>query len=148
MNKKCFAVACFVSMFSACAKAGVYDDTLLWLHLDYDPDFEPGALNVAVPADIRNQKDWSNTSLCPASMTGEYGGPLWTNATVVCPAGGQSYGRHALLFPQVVTGEGLKPDTFTYPNINCGLRVHCHPLLLGRPGVPNRPAGLDIQQFV
>ena len=99
------------------AHAGVYDDTAAWWHFDYDPDHNPAGLNVAQLSDIRDQRDWGTTATPGASgrqaieIGGEYGGPLWTNAPVVCPAGGKPYGGLSLHFPQITNSQGeIKPD--------------------------------------
>lgn len=99
------------------ASAGVYDDTAAWWHLNYDPDYTPGAANVAVTNDIRDQRDWGTAAAKGAtgkhatSLTGADGGPQWTNAPVVCPASGQRYDGLSLYFQPSTNGSGaIWPD--------------------------------------
>ena len=103
------------------ARAGVYDDTAVWWHLDYAPDY-PAVTNVAKLSDIRDQRNWSATSGIgyPTAIGGEDGGPLWTNAPVDCPAGGQAYGL-SLHFRQI-TNElyQLKPDAIQFSDLKLG----------------------------
>jgi hypothetical protein len=106
--------------FALAVRAGVYDDATRWWHLDYDPDHDPDTLNPAQLSDIRDQREWANSSLYPTGIGGEYGGPLWTNAPVACPAGGQAYGL-SLHFPQITNGlSQIKPDAIAFSNLRLG----------------------------
>lgn len=105
------------------ALAGVYDDTAAWWHLDYDPNYSPAATNVALLDEIRDQRDWGTTSTKgvtgkhATAIRGPLGGPLWTNAPVVCPAGGQAYGALSLHFQQETNALGqVFPDAIKIEN--------------------------------
>ncbi|MDR2850018.1 MAG: LamG domain-containing protein, partial [Verrucomicrobiota bacterium] len=117
----------WVCMSLISSQAGVYDDTAAWWHLDYDPDHDPGGLNAAQLSDIRDQRDWGTTAAPGANgrnataIGGEFGGPLWTNAPVVCPAGGRTYGGLSLSFPQVTNSLGqIKQDTVFFSGFRLG----------------------------
>ena len=105
------------------ARAGVYDDAAAWWHLDYDPNYNPAATNLVLLDEIRDQRDWGTTTTKGASgrhvtgLRGPLGGPLWTNAPVVCPAGGQRYGGLSLNFTQETNGLGqIWPDAAKVEN--------------------------------
>lgn len=107
--------------------AGVYDDTAAWWHLNYDPDYSPGASNVAVINDIRDQRDWGTATAKGAtgkhvtSVTGADGGPQWTNAPVVCPASGQRYEGLSLYFrPSTNASGAIWPDAARISNFRLG----------------------------
>ena len=112
------------SLFSPSrAVAGVYDDAAAWWHLDYDPNYNPAVTNVAQLNEIRDQMDWGTASAKGASgkhatgIRGVLGGPLWTNAPVVCPAGGQSFGGLSLHFQQETNALGqVFPDAIKIEN--------------------------------
>jgi hypothetical protein len=123
-------VAVFLSLIAVLStQAGVYDDTAAWWHLDYDPDHIPAATNAAQISDIRDQRNWTATSgaTVPSAIGGEYGGPLWTNAPVVCPAGGRAYGM-SLWFPQITNEQvigtsvtnAIKVDAIQFSNLKLG----------------------------
>ena len=104
--------------------AGVYDDAAAWWHLDYAPGLATN--NVAQLTDIRDQRAWGTTSGLgnggrhATAIGGEDGGPLWTNAPVVCPAGGQAYPL-SLHFRQLTNETGnLCPDSIKFENLRLG----------------------------
>ncbi|MDD2460020.1 MAG: hypothetical protein PHT98_02935 [Kiritimatiellae bacterium] len=103
--------------------AGVYDDAAAWWHFDYDPNHDPQAVNVAAADEIRDQRDWGTAAVKGASgrhasgVRGVLGGPLWTNAPVVCPAGGRRYGGLSLRFQQETNALGqVWPDAVKIDN--------------------------------
>jgi len=103
--------------------AGVYDDAAAWWHFDYDPDYNPDAVNVATADDIRDQRAWGSASTKGAGgrhasgVRGVLGGPLWTHAPVVCPAGGRRYGALSLRFQQETNELGqVCPDSIKIDN--------------------------------
>ena len=104
--------------------AGVYDDAVAWWHLDYAPGLATN--NVAQLTDIRDQRAWGTTASPhgngrnATAIGGEDGGPLWTNAPVVCPAGGQAYPL-SLHFRQITNSVGqLCPDAIKFENLRLG----------------------------
>lgn len=122
-----FCASVFGALAPRASRAGVYDDATAWWHLDYDPDHDPQALNIAVANDIRDQRDWGTTAVKGASgwhasgVRGVLGGPLWTNAPVVCPAGGRHYGGLSLCFRQETNALGqVWPDTIKIDNLRLG----------------------------
>ena len=100
-------------------RAGVYDDTAVWWHLDYDPDYVDGAVNVVQFEDFRDQRNWAATSGpgYPTQILGTFGGPVWTNASVVCPAGGQAYGNLSLHLRQI-DDPAFVPDVVRFENLS------------------------------
>jgi hypothetical protein len=98
------------------ARAGVYDDAAAWWHFDYDPDAD----GFAGLDEIRDQCDWGTAAAKGAggkhatAVRGVSGGPRWTDAPAVCPAGGQGYGRKSMLFQTAVdpATSNCWPDTF------------------------------------
>jgi len=105
------------------ATAGVYDDAAAWWHLDYDPNYNPAVTNVALLDEIRDQRDWGTTAAKGSTgkhatgIRGPLGGPLWTNAPVVCPAGGQRYGGFSLSFKQATNALGqIFPEAIKIEN--------------------------------
>ena len=84
-------------------------------------------MNIAVADDIRDQRNWGATAVKGAGgwhasgVRGVLGGPLWTNAPVVCPAGGRHYGGLSLCFRQETNALGqVWPDTIKIDNLRLG----------------------------
>ena len=109
-------------MMAGAASAGVYDDAVVWWHLDYAPNYVEGGLNQIQPGELRNQSDWGATSGIglPPLITGDNGGgPVWTNAPVDCPIGGRRYGGVAAWFRQLEPA--TTPDTIRLTNLVAGV---------------------------
>ena len=101
--------------FSGQALAGVYDDCKAWYHFDYAPNYTPGAANVMVTNEIRDQRYWGSAAsegsggYHATGVTGPLGGPQWTNAPVA-PfdnyAGGGKYGNFSARFEPLTNALG------------------------------------------
>lgn len=122
-----FVILTTAGLLCATAHAGVYDDAAAWWHLDYAPQYNPAETNVAVIDEIRDQLDWGTAAAKGSgghhatAIRGPLGGPLWIQAPVVCPAGGQRFGDYSLMFTQETNALGqIWPDAVKIDNFKLG----------------------------
>ncbi len=116
------AMLTFFLISAGLAHAGVYDDAAAWWHFDYDPDTD----GLADLDEIRDQRDWGTAASKGTSgkhattVRGFLGAPQWTNAPVVCPAGGEPFGTRSIYFQTAIDPVSLTncyPDTFLVSNL-------------------------------